>query len=124
MLVADSEHPTTFMKKLLSASFVASAMVALPALSDIYSDSTGETIAGGIMDITSVEVNNTATTLTFKINVAGDPVATDWGKYLIGIDSALGGDAAGNGWGRPIRMSSGMDYFVGSWTDFGNGAEI
>ena len=112
------------MKKLLSASLLASAMVAFPALSATYSDSTGETISIGIMDITSVEVNHTATTLTFKITVAGDPVATDWGKYLIGIDSTLGGDTAGNGWGRPIRMSSGMDYFVGSWVDSGNGAEI
>ena len=89
-----------------------------------FTDTTGETISGGILDISSVEVNNTATTLTFKINLAGDPVATDWGKYMIGIDSVAGGDIAGNGWSRPIRMSSGMDFWVGSWVDFGNGAEV
>jgi hypothetical protein len=93
-----------------------------------YSDGTGDGAlvgaGGGILDITSVEVNNTATDLIFKISLVGDPVATDWGKYMIGIDSTAGGDTAGNGWARPISMSSGMDYFVGSWVDSGNGAEI
>lgn len=103
------------------------ATAALSARATIYTDATGE---GGILptqphlDIASVEVNNDATTLTFKINLVGDPVATDWGKYLIGIDSVPGGDPSGNGWMRPIGMSSGMDYFVGSWVDWGNGAEI
>jgi hypothetical protein len=112
------------MKKTLSALLVVSALAAPSAFSATYLDSTGETIFGGILDITSVEVNNTATALSFKINLAGSPVATDWGKYLIGIDSTAGGDPAGNGWGKPIGMSSGMDYFVGSWVDSGNGAEI
>jgi hypothetical protein len=112
---------TLFVSGCISVVLVGSAL-STQALS--FSDATGETINGGILDITSVEVNNTATALTFKINLAGDPVATDWGKYMIGIDSAPGGDTAGNGWARPIRMSSGMDYFVGSWVDFGNGAEI
>ncbi|MGC3961027.1 MAG: hypothetical protein QM813_24775 [Verrucomicrobiota bacterium] len=89
-----------------------------------YLDATGETINGGILDITSVDVNNTATALTFKINLAGDPVVTDWGKYMIGIDASAGGDPAGNGWVRPISMSSGMDYFVAGWVDWGNGAEV
>jgi hypothetical protein len=89
-----------------------------------YLDATGETIAGGNLDISSVDVSHTATALTFKINLLGDPVAIDWGKYLIGIDSIAGGDPAGNGWAKPIGMSSGMDYFVGSWVDSGNGAEI
>jgi hypothetical protein len=103
------------------------ALAALPAHAGIYSDSTGEnftTAGGGILDITSVEVNNTASDLIFKINLAGDPVATDWGKYCIGFDTTAGGDPAGNGWVRPISMSSGMDYWVGSWVDTGNGAEL
>jgi hypothetical protein len=112
------------MKKRLSAWLIVSTLAASPAFAATYSDTVGETIFGGMLDITSVEVNNTVTALTFKINLAGDPVATDWGKYLIGIDSTAGGDTAGNGWVRPIRMSSGMDYFVGSWVNFGNGAEI
>ncbi len=43
---------------------------------------------------------------------------------MMGIESALGGDPAGNGWGRPIGMASGMDYWVASWVDFGGGGEI
>lgn len=112
------------MKKKLSALLVVSALAAPSVFSATYLDSTGETIGPGILDISSVEVNNTATALSFKINLMGSPVATDWGKYLIGIDSTAGGDLAGNGWGKPIGMSSGMDYFVGSWVDGSNGAEI
>lgn len=112
------------MKKPLSVFLVVSALASPAAFSATYLDSTAETIGPGILDIASVEVNNTATALSFKINLTGDPVATDWGKYMIGIDSAAGGDPAGNGWGRPIGMASGMDYWVGSWVDFGNGAEL
>jgi hypothetical protein len=102
-------------------------LAALPAVATTFTDAVGENFTGaggGILDITSVEVNNTATDLIFKINLAGDPVATDWGKYTISIDSTAGGDTTGNGWVRPISMSSGMDYWVGSWVDSGNGAEV
>jgi hypothetical protein len=103
-------------------------LTALPAKAGTYTDATGDGalvgVGGGILDITSVEVTHNATDLIFRINLAGDPVATDWGKYMIGIDSAPGGDPAGNGWARPIGMSSGMDYFIGSWADWGNGAEL
>lgn len=112
------------MKRFIAPLAVSLALATPVAFSATFADSTGETISSGNLDIASVEVNNTATALTFKINLAGDPIATDWGKYLIGIDSVAGGDPAGNAWARPIRMSSGMDYFVGSWVDFGNGAEI
>jgi len=112
---------------IIASTLTVLALAALPAQAAIYSDATGEnftTAGGGILDITSVEVNNTATDLIFKINLAGDPVATDWGKYCIGFDTTAGGDPAGNGWVRPISMSSGMDYWVGSWVDGGNGAEL
>ena len=103
------------------------ATLGFSAHATTYLDTTGDTFTGaggGILDITSVEVNNNATDLIFKINVAGDPVATDWGKYMIGIDSVAGGDTAGDGWARPISMPSGMDYWVGSWVDSGNGAQL
>jgi hypothetical protein len=98
-----------------------------------YTDTTGDATVGGqlgapgsqILDITSVEVNNNASDLIFKVNLNGDPTVSgqDWGKYMVGIDSAAGGDTAGNGWGRPISMSAGMDYWIGSWVDSGNGIE-
>jgi hypothetical protein len=90
-----------------------------------YNDTVGEgTFGWPHLDIASVAINNTGTDITFNITLAGDPVAVNWGKYLVGIDAVPGGDAAGNGWGRPISMPSGMDYFIGSWTDSGNGAEV
>jgi hypothetical protein len=103
------------------------AFVSQQANATVYSDATGENFTGaggGILDISSVEVTHNATDIFFKINLTGDPVATDWGKYMIGIDSVPGGDTAGNGWARPISMASGMDYWVGTWADSGNGAEI
>lgn len=93
----------------------------------VIPDSTGEEFSNNAhLDVSSVEVTDDASNLTFKINLAGDPVATNWGKYMIGIDSAPGGDTGtnGNGWGRPIRMSSGMDRWIGSWADFGTGQEL
>ena len=91
-----------------------------------YTDATGENFdPTGIYDISSVEVNNTATDLIFKINLTGDPIATDWGKYMIGINTGVGStDTAGNGWNRPISASYGLNYWIGSWVDGGNGAEL
>lgn len=91
-----------------------------------YPDSTGDLFNNsfGHLDITSVEVNNNATDLILKINLNGNPIAVDWGKYMVAIDSVPGGDTTGNGWARPISMSSGMDYWVGSWVDSGNGIEL
>lgn len=115
---------------LITAVFAVSALGLDRGSAATYSDATGDGalvgVGDGILDITSVEVNNTASVLTFKINLAGNPAATDWGKYMIGIDSAPGGDPAGNGWARPIGMNypTGMDYWVGAWVDSGNGAEL
>lgn len=118
------------MRKYLMISAAVAALgfspVANAALTEVYTDPVGDvftTAGGGILDITSVEVTQNATDLIFKINLAGDPVATDWGKYMVGIDSKPGGDSAGNGWGRPISMP-GMDFWLGSWVDSGNGAEL
>lgn len=117
------------MKKILLS--LATAMAALGGSqlgAATYTDTTGENFTGaggGILDISSVEVNNTATDLIFKINVTGDPVATDWGKYMIGINTGVGpNDTAGNGWGRPIVASYGMNYWMGSWVDSGNAVQV
>lgn len=116
------------MRFLLGAMLMAAMAIGSPALGITINDATGEVVVPGSpfphLDISSVQVTNTATDLKFKINLVGDPVATDWGKYMVGIDSVVGGDTAGNGWGRPISMSSGMDYWLGSWVDSGNGMEV
>ena len=120
-------HHMKFTKAVIGSALTVLALAALPATATIFSDSVGENFTaagGGILDISSVEVNNTATDLIFKINLTGNPTATDWGKYLIAFDTTPGGDTTGDGWARPISMSSGMDYWVGSWADSGNGAEV
>jgi len=114
------------MKKLIAAMIV--AIAAVPASASIlYQDSVGDVFTGaggGILDIVSLEVNNDATNISFKFTLAGDVEATDWGKYMVILDTDPGGDTVGNGWGRPISMTQGADYWIGSWVDSGNGAEL
>ena len=112
---------------LTAAIFGISIVTTAPGAST-YTDSVGELAVPGNpfphIDISSVTVSNTPTQLSFEINLNGDPVATDWGKYLVGISTAPGGDTGSNGWTRPISMSDGMEFFIGSWVDGGNGAEL
>lgn len=112
------------MKKIL---VLAALAAVVSANATVYTDSTGDVIVPGSpfphLDIAGMEITNTLTDITFKFNLAGDPVATDWGKYMVIIDSVAGGDTAGNGWGRPISMASGADSWLGSWVDSGNGLE-
>ncbi len=113
------------MKRALAV--IALLALAAPAQATIYGDSAGDIFTGaggGILDILSVEVTNDATDISFKFTVAADTEATDWGKYMVIIDSVPGGDPASNGWVRPIGMDSGADYWIGTWVDSGDGAEL
>src|SRR4051812_49323614 len=104
-----------------AAALAVAAAVALvtasPARATTYTDTATDTFTptNPHLDISSVDVTNDATNLTIAITLAGDIQSVNWGKYCIGIDSVTGGRTAGNGWGRPINMSSGMDYWFGSW---------
>jgi hypothetical protein len=120
-------------KLMVFAAITTLAVCTSTSRADTYADPTGDTFpVNGILDITSVEVTNTATDMIFTIKLAGNPVATDWGKYMIGIQvtNGLAGDTAGNGWARPISVATdagpigGINYWVGSWADGGNGAEL
>jgi hypothetical protein len=104
------------------------ALAGVPAFGVVYTDATGENFDGNAhMDISSVEVTDDGTNITFKINVSAASITSpaDWGKYLVGIDTsdATGdtGSPVGNPWGRNIRMTDGMDAFIGSWVDSGGG---
>lgn len=112
------------MKKLL---LLAALGACVSAQATVYPDSSGDVIVPGSpfpnLDITSMDITNDASTISFKFNLAGDPVATDWGKYMVIIDSVAGGDTVGNGWVRPIGMASGADHWLGAWVDSGNGFE-
>lgn len=106
------------------------ASTALAQTSVNYPDTTDETAVPGSpfphLDITSVDVtvNATEDQITFRINLAGDPVTTNWGNYMIGIRSAGGGDTAGNGWGRPISFTPGMTRWIGSWVNTGGDGQV
>lgn len=89
-----------------------------------YNDAIGDEFTGaggGILDIVSMDVTNDATSISFTFTLSGDIAATNWGKYMVIIDSTAGGDTAGNGWGRPISMASGADIWLGGWADGGPG---
>jgi hypothetical protein len=101
-------------------------LVAGSANAATFNDGVGDTFTGaggGILDIVSLDVTNDLSSISFTFTLAGDVQATDWGKYMVIIDSAAGGDTAGNGWGRPISMASGAERWLGSWVDSGNGLE-
>lgn len=115
---------SAFMKNLFLTIVATLALAALPAKAATYTDSTGDGGGSTFLDITSVDVNNTATVLSFKINVTGDPsnAGNNWGTFLIGIDAVAGGGNINGtgGWGKDIQMSvGGMDYFVGCWLNNG-----
>jgi hypothetical protein len=115
----------------MKATFRPLALVAVffPVLTQAatYLDATSDSNTGhSSLDITSVVVNNDATTLSLQINLGGSPTANDWYKYLVGLDTVTGGNTTGpDAWGKPISMSAGgMDYFIGSWMNFGTGGEV
>jgi hypothetical protein len=97
-----------------------------------YTDAAGDIGAGistgsGTLDILGMEVTNNATDITFKLTVNGNVNTTDWGKFMIGFATGGTGTTTGNGWNRPINLSSpigGMDYWIGSWVDSGGSAQF
>lgn len=80
---------------------------------------------GAHMDITSVEITNTTTDITFKFTLTGDPIATNWGKYCIigrNVNNANLDTAANNNpWGRNVELLGGSNVWVGSWVDSSTG---
>jgi hypothetical protein len=80
------------------------------------------------VDITSVQVTNDASNLHMQVTLAGDisqAGVSDWGNYHIGFDTAPGGKTTpGVGWGQTFGISAGMDWWLGSWVNFGGGAEL
>src|SRR5262249_1050423 len=84
-------------------------LAGLTASAATYSDATGDFTGGNSdLDIASVSVANDATTLTFTINVVGNPQNNTWYDYYVGISRNLYGGVGGNlngpgGWGKNIQ---------------------
>ena len=111
---------------------VAAAGATSIAAAEMYGDATGDIFDGGLtnLDILSAEITNDADNLFISLTTNGDLVASDWGKYLILIDSGDGGAMSGpngndpfnNPWNRNVSAAVGIDAFIGSWIDGGGGA--
>jgi hypothetical protein len=110
-------------------SLLLAGLLAAPAVTgqttQNYPDATGEIAGPPIgsqphLDIVSVDVTVSAdeSQITFRINLDGDPVATDWGTYMVGVRSGVGGDTLGAGWAdRPISFAPGMTHWIGCWVN-------
>src|SRR5215470_2209577 len=102
--------------------FASTLFLAFSAAAASYSDASGDFTGGNSdLDIASVQVNNDATTLTFTINMVGNPQNANWYNYYVGISQNLFGGVGGNfnaggGYGKNIQMSvGGMDYVLASY---------
>lgn len=88
----------------------------------VYSDASSDLFDNGFanLDITSVEVTNDASNLTFTVTVRG---FSDWTKYLIGIRTAVAASSSttGNLWGRNNTYAEGINFQIASWVDNGGG---
>ncbi len=101
---------------------------------DVYNDNTGSTDTGGDLDafffdqgfnhldLVSVTVTNDATNLYFDIQVNADIDVTNWGKYVVGIDTGrnAGDNSTDPGsWNRNVDWGRGITDFIGTWADDG-----
>lgn len=79
------------------------------------------------LDIDSVTVTNTASTITFDFVFTGDIAATNWGKYGViirDLDAAfLDTNTSNNGWTRNGTLLGGSSAWIGSWVDGGGGSQ-
>jgi autotransporter-associated beta strand protein len=88
------------------------------------------------MDIASVVITNNASNILFRINL--NPTVTNasgtqntdilttaqsYGLYEVGLETVplAGSTAVLNPYGAPIGISTGMNYWIGSWTNQGGG---
>ncbi len=88
----------------------------------VYSDASSDLFDNGFanLDITSVEVTNDASNITFTVTTRS---FSDWTKYLIGIRTAVASSSSttGNLWGRNNTYAEGINFQVASWVDNGGG---
>jgi hypothetical protein len=110
-----------------------------------YTDAIGTDHYGGPeVDISSVVINNNASTLTLQINMnpAADIGVNHFGNYEVGIQLGngaggqtaingtfgTGNPAAGNPYGNAVGISTGENLFIGNFLDspgnFSGGAQL
>jgi hypothetical protein len=113
-------------RKLLAG--IAALTVAQAAGATTYNDVSGDNYGPSYVDIDNVVVTNTATDITFQINL--NPTANlthvdgsgnfdrHYGKYQIGLQTGPGGNTdIMNNFGNQIGISSGVNYSLLGWAD-------
>jgi len=84
----------------------------------VYSDASSDLFDNGLanLDITSVEVTNDASNISFTVTTRG---YADWTKYLIGIRTAAASSSSttGNAWSRPASYAEGINFQIAAWVD-------
>ncbi len=118
------------MKKGLIAAATLAAVAGL-ASADVFNDNVGNHLAGGDLhdffasqgfnhlDIVSVGVTNDASNIYFDIQLNADIDATNWGNYMIGLNTGAG-TATDNPWGpRPINWGTTISHWIGTWANDG-----
>ena len=84
----------------------------------VYSDASNDLFDNGFanLDITSVEVSNDSSNVTFTVTTRG---FSDWTKYLIGIRTAAAAisSTTGNAWSRPASYSEGINFQIATWVN-------
>lgn len=121
-------------KMICAAVVVALAGAANAGSGSFYADNFGASADGGDLaapfadagffhlDIMGVTVSNDATNLYFDIQMNADLDATNWGKYIVGMDT--GANAGDNStdpgsWNRNVDWGRGITDFLGTWADDG-----
>ena len=131
-------------KKQLLAGLGACALCVGAARADVYTDAADENAFGGPeVDIRNVTITNDLANITFLIEAdpASNFTTNRFANYEIGIQVGggaggqtaingtfgTGNPAAGNPYGNSVGISSGMNFFIGSFlagTGFDGGAEL
>ena len=98
---------------ILCAVFGFASFLNFSAQARVYSDASSDLFDNGFanLDITSVEVTNDASNITFTVTTRG---YADWTKYLIGIRTAAASSSSttGNAWSRPATYAEGINFQI------------
>jgi autotransporter-associated beta strand protein len=125
-----------------AVAFIPSAGLAVTTYTDSLFDWAGNDPANTYIDISNVVVTNDASNLYMQINLnpgtTADPYISgssanptditqqnqSYGLYEVGLETVPGAgstdvstDGLANPYGQPIGISTGMNYWIGSWTN-------
>jgi hypothetical protein len=132
------------MKTFLPVLSVLTTLAVSPVMASTYTDALGDNYGGPEVDISSVVINNDASSITFQINMnpAADIGVNHYGNYEIGLqmNGGVGGQtaingtygtgnpAAGNPYGNAVGISTGENFFIGNYLDspgsYSGGAQL